>query len=224
MARSLRDVVDEGNPNKVDTALQSARAGLILALSPRLVKAAVVAGILTLPENARAAAILAATVTAGTTLGPKTPVVPAASATGIPATTNVTTSPEGHISFNVATDAPTAAEVVYIQEEGDIIEEVIAVVPGTGVGTPLASKNVRRLLEATQLAGTVTGSCTVDQRGFAVATTRHAAASASGASIQFLVADAVTSARVKYIATPGVGAQASKPPVVPAFTTADKNF
>lgn len=205
--RSLRDILNEANPNKTDTGLNAARAGSMLALVPRFIRGSVTAGILSLPENARAGSILAATVTAGTTLGPKTPSVPAASASGVPATTLVTTSPEGHISFNVATDAPSGAEVVYVPEEGDIIEEVIPVVAGTGVGTPLQGKNVRRLLEATILTGTVTGTCTVDQRGFTVATTRHAAASANGASIQFLVADAVTTARVKYIATPGVGPQ-----------------
>lgn len=222
--RALQAIMNEGNPNKVDAALQVARAGDIMRLSPCYIRAAVVAGILTLPENARASAILQARVTAGTTLGPKAPAVPAASATGIPATTLVTTSPEGHISFNVATDAPTAAEVTYIPEEGDIIEEVVVVVPGTGVGTPLAGKNIQRLLEATVLAGGVVGAATVDQRGFAVATTRHAAGSQTGAAVQFLAADAVTSARIKYIATPGIGSQSSKPPVVPAFMTADKNF
>jgi hypothetical protein len=224
MARSLAAVLNEGNPNKVPTAVQSARMGDILALSPRKASGVVTAGILSLPENARAAAILSARVTAGTTLGPKTPAVPAASASGVPATTLVTTSPEGHVSFNVATDAPSAAEVVYVAEEGDIIEEVIPVVPGTGVGTPLAGKTLVRLLSATILTGGVTGACTVDQRGFAVATTLHAAASQTGAAVQFLAADAVTSARVKYIATPGVGAQSGKPAVVPALTTADKNF
>jgi hypothetical protein len=189
MARSLAAVLNEGNPNKVPTAVQSARMGDILALSPRKASGVVTAGILSLPENARAAAILSARVTAGTTLGPKTPAVPAASASGVPATTLVTTSPEGHVSFNVATDAPSAAEVVYVAEEGDIIEEVIPVVPGTGVGTPLAGKTLVRLLSATILTGGVTGACTV-----------------------------------KYIATPGVGAQSGKPAVVPALTTADKNF
>lgn len=202
--RTLRNILDEANPNKTDTAMQQARAGSGLALIPRFVLGTVTAGILTLPESARAAYILGAFARAGTTLGPKNPVVPAASASGVPATTNVTTSPEGHISFNVATDALTSAEVTYVAEEGDIIEEVIPVVPGTGVGTPLAGRNVKRLLAATALAGTVTGTSTIDQRGFAVATTRHAAASAAGL-VQFLAADAVSSALIRYIATPGVG-------------------
>jgi len=127
------------------------------------------------------------------------------------------------VSFNVATDAPSAAEVTYTAEEGDIIEEIIPVVPGTGVGTPLAGRSVRRLLAATQLAGTVTGTCTVDQRGFAVATTRHAAASATGAAVQFLVADAVSSALIRYIAMPGVGNGA--PAVLGTnLDVADKNY
>jgi hypothetical protein len=222
MARSLVDILNEGNPNKVGTALQQARGGSMLGLIARFAKGTVTAGILSLPENARAGAILAATVTAGTTLGPKTPVVPAATASGVPATTNVTISPEGHASFNVATDAPTAAEVIYVPEEGDVIEEVITVVPGTGVGTPLAGRNVRRLLEATALTGTVVGACIIDQRGFTVATTKHAAASITGAAVQFLAADAVTTARIKYIATPGIGT--ARAALGGALSTADKNY
>ena len=65
------------------------------------------------------------------------------------------------------------------------------------------------------------GACTVDQRRFAVATTKHAAASITGL-VQFLVADAVSSARVKYIATPGVGT--ARAAVVPALDTVDKNY
>jgi hypothetical protein len=220
--RDLQAILDEANPNKLPTAAQQARLGSMLALAPRFAKAAVVSGILTLPEDARAGAILAATVTAGTTLGPKTPAVPAATASGIPATTLVTTSPEGHISFNVATDAVTAAEVVYVKEEGEIFEEVITVVPGTGVGAPLQGRNIRRLLEATALTGGVVGACIVDQRGFTVATTKHAAASITGAAAQFLAADAVTSARIKYIATPGVGA--TKPALGATLDLVDKNY
>lgn len=220
--RSLRDILNEANPNKTDTGLQLARAGSLLARVPRFIKAAVATGILSLPENARASAILAARVTAGTTLGPKNVVVPAASASGVPATTNVTTSPEGHISFNVATDAPTEAEVEYLPEEGDVVEEVIVVVPGTGVGTPLSSRKARRLLEATALVGTVTGACVVDQRGFTVATTKHAAAKEDG-TIQFLAADAVSSARVKYIAIPGVG-NGTRAALGTNLDTADKTF
>lgn len=220
--RSLRDILNEANPNRIDSGLQQSRLGSALALLPRFIKGTVTSGILTLPENARAGAILAARVTAGTTLGPKSPVVPAATASGIPATTNVTTSPEGHISFNVATDAPTAAEAIYVPEEGDVVEDVIPVVPGTGVGTPLASRQARRLLSATVLTGGVTGDCIVDQRGFAVATTKHVAAKEDG-TIQFLAADAVTSARVRYIATPGVG-NGTKAPIGSNLDTADKPY
>jgi uncharacterized membrane protein len=182
----------------------------------------VTAGILTLPESARASAILGAFVRAGSTLGPKSPTVPAATASGIPATTTVTTSPEGHVSFNVATDAVTDAEVTYVAEEGDVIEEVIPVVPGTGVGTPLAGRNIKRLLAATAITGGVVGACTVDQRGFAVATTKHAAASVLGLA-QFLAADAVTSATIRYIATPGIG-NGTRAPLGTNLDVADKPF
>lgn len=221
-SRSIRDGLNEANPNKTDTFLNLARSGSLMSQVVRFIKGTVAAGILTLPENARAGQIIAATVTAGVTLGPKTPVVPAATASGIPATTNVTVSPEGHVSFNVATDAPTSAEVMYAPEEGDVVSDVIPVVPGTGVGVPLAGRNIRRLLEATAVTGGVVGACIVDQRGFAVATTKHAAGSITGAAVQFLAADAVTSALIKYIATPGVGT--AKAALGTNLDVVDKNF
>lgn len=222
MARSLANILDEGSVGKIPNAANQARLGSLLHQVNRFAKGTVTAGILSLPIDARAGQILAATVTAGTTLGPKTPVIPAATASGVPATTQVTVSPEGHASFNVATDAPSAAEVIYVVEEGDVVEDVIAVVPGTGVGTPLAGRGIRRLLEATALTGTVIGACIVDQRGFAVATTKHAAASITGLAAQFLIADAVSSARIKYIATPGVGT--ARPALGTNLDTADKNY
>lgn len=204
MARLLLDAFNDGNPNKLANAANVGRLGTILRGGRRFIKGTVTNGILSLPLAARAAHILGARVTAGTTLGPKTPVVPAATASGVPATTNVTLSPEGHISFNVATDAPTAAEVEYIAEQGAIYTEVIAVASNSGV--PLAGRNVKRLLSVTSLAGTLTGALVVDQRGTAPAT-GHAAAKQDGTGFSFNNSDAVTSASVTYIATVGVGTE-----------------
>lgn len=217
MTRSLADVINEGNLNKVGNALASGRVGTILKGGRQYFRGAVSAGILTLPVPA--AVILRAIATAGTTLGPKTPVIPAAGATGVPATTQVTISPTGNASFNVATDALTAAEVEFIAEEGEVFSEVLAVASNAAV--PLASKNVIRLLSATSLAGTLTGALVVDQRGTAPAT-GHAAAKADGTGFAFNSADAVTSVSVTYIATPGVGA--TKADAVAALGVSDKNW
>ena len=204
MARTFSDVFNEGQLQKLANAAQASRLGTILRGGRRFVKGTVTNGILSLPLTARAAHVLSARVTAGTTLGPKTPVVPAATASGVPATTNVTLSPEGHISFNVATDAPSAAEVEYIAEQGAVYTEILPVASNSA--TPLAGRNVKRLLAATSLAGTLTGALVVDQRGTAPAT-GHAAAKQDGTGFSFANADAITSVTVTYIATPGVGTE-----------------
>lgn len=217
MSRSLADILNEGNLNKVADAIKAGRVGTILKGLPQYFKGTVTSGILTLPVPA--ATILSANALAGTTLGPKTPVIPAAGATGVPATTTVTTSPTGNASFNVATDALSSAEVLFLAETGETFTEVVAVASNTGV--PLASKNVKRLLAATSLAGTLVGALVVDQRGTAPAT-GHAAAKADGTGFAFNSSDAVTSASVTYIATPGVGA--TKSDAVAALAVSDKNW
>jgi hypothetical protein len=217
MSRSTADILDEGGIGKIPPAMATGRVGTILKGQRQYFRGTVTAGILTLPTPA--AVILRAIATAGTTLGPKTPVIPAAGATGVPATTQVTISPTGNASFNVSTDALTAAEVEYLAETGQVFSEVLAVASNTGV--PLASKNVIRLLSATSLAGTLVGALVVDQRGTAPAT-GHAAAKADGTGFAFNSSDAVTSVSVTYVATPGVGTAKGDP--VAALAVSDKNW
>lgn len=217
MTRTLVDIINEGGVGKIPNAMAAGRVGTILKGTRQYFRGTVTTGILKLPVPA--AAILRATATAGTTLGPKTPVIPAAGATGVPATTQVTISPIGDASFNVSTDALTAAEVEFIAEEGEVFSEILTAASNAAV--PLASKNVVRLLAATSLAGTLVGALVVDQRGTAPAT-GHAAAKADGTGFAFNSSDAVTSVSVTYIATPGVGA--TKGDAVAALSVSDKNW
>jgi hypothetical protein len=214
MARSLRTILNAANPNNVDSALQAGRVGSVLALSARGVRGAVVANVLVLPENARAAAILEVRAVAGTAVGLFTPLATGAT----PVTTEAAINAVGNIVF-AAADAVTEAEVVYIAEEGDVTEDVIPVASNSG--TLLANRRAKRVLEVTRLVGTDIGVATVVGRG-ATPADNQAAANAAGTAIVFNAADAVTSARVKYIAQPGYGN--APPPVVPALDAALYDF
>lgn len=196
MGRALREIFNEGNPNKVAAAAQVGRLGSFLALVPRLAKGAVTTHVMTLPENARARVILAAISTAGTLTGNLTPI-----AGGAPTTGQVGITPTGNIIFATA-DAVTAAEVIYVSHEGDIIEETVRVV--AHVATPTGGRNATLLLSAVATAGTLPGTKVVDFRGAAIATT-EAGINAAGTGIVFATADAVTTATIKYVATPGIG-------------------
>lgn len=212
MSRTLAAVLNEANPNKLPVAAQVARLGSVLKLSPAFVRGAVASNVLALPEGRRAVAILYAYAVAGTVTGQLTPVVGPA-----PATTEVGITDDGQIAFQ-ATDAVTEAEVVYVSAEGEIFEEVIPI--ATNVGTPLASRKGLILLEAEALVGTVTGVAAVEARGTTPGTGE--AALTDEGDVEFAAADAVTSARVKYVAAPGIGT--AKAAVVPALSVEDKDF
>lgn len=213
MPRSLRAIFNEGDPNKLGSAAQVARLGTILSGTPQFRRATLTSNAMVLPELAKAAVILSAYATAGGTPGIKT-VVPGGAA---PAAGQVAIGPTGNVAF-FAGEA-TAAEVTYIAEEGPVIEEVVPVV--ANVGTLLQSRAARILLSAEALTGTSVGAKTVDFRG-AAAAAGEAALNAAGTGVVFAVADAVTSARVRYIATPGVGPTPADP--VSTLTVEDKAF
>lgn len=200
MSRSLRALLNESNPNKIQPAFQLARAGDFLARIPRTVRVAVASNKIVLPLNARADVILACYVTAGTVSGRFTPVYDST-----PATTQVSTDAVGNIVF-LSTDAVTEAEVTYLPFEGALYEETVPVV--SNVAAPSGSRRILVALEAEATQGTVTGTKILDDRATASPATLHAAQNKLGTGILFNAAtDVVTMARIKYIATPGFGDQ-----------------
>jgi hypothetical protein len=211
MPRSIRDILNEGNPNKTGPALQVGKIGTAMAGSPQFRRATLTTNVLILPELARAAAIVSAYVTAGATPGAKTPVLAA------PAAGQVGINGVGNIAFFAGEG--TAAEVTYIAEEGPVIEEVVPV--AANVGTLLQGRAARILLSADALVGTTLGPKAIQLRAGAVAAAQ-ASLNAAGTGVTFAGADAVTSARIRYIATPGVGPTPADP--VADITVADKNF
>lgn len=216
MARSIQTILDESNPNKAPDALHGVKAGTALAAVPRFVVGTVTSHVLTLPNNAKAAAVISAYSRAGTLTGQLTPVKNAAAV----ATTQVGINPAGNILFATA-DAVTSAEVVYMPQEGDLVTETIPVTSG-GIGSPLASKNAIRLISANLVTGSSTGAKTVVARGSSPSAGE--ACLGNTGTILFNSTDAGASggtATVTYIACPGVG---SATPSLASRLATDANY
>lgn len=198
MSRSLETVLDESNPNKLAAAGRELLLGKAMAQIARTERVTVTGDVATLSKPARV--ILACFASAGTAPGFKTPIQ-----TGAPAAGQVSVGATGTAVFN-GTDAIAEAEVHYLAAEGlEVVDEEIDVV--TNVGTPLQNRKVLVLLAAEALVGGSTGAKTVAVRG----TTPGAGNAAAGAvgTVVFAGADAVTRARVSYIAFPDAAAGGS---------------
>ncbi len=198
MGRTLRQVINEANPNKLASAADQARLGDFLARVARTIRVAVVSNTIVLPETAKAEQVLNCYVTAGTVSGRFSPV-----SDSTPATTQVSTDPKGDIVF-LNTDAVTEAEVTYLPFEGQVVEETVPV--ASNLAAPSAGRRILCALRAEALAGTSVGVKTLQDRA-ATPTAGQAAQNKLGTGVLFAVADAVTSAKIKYIATPNFGDQ-----------------
>lgn len=211
--RPLRDAANEANPNKAPAVLREMAFGDFAHGALRYYRGAVAANRLALPEGAKAVALIQARAIAATSAGLKTPVLEGATLSAGEAAIG----PTGDVLFE-GTDAVTEAEVWYFAPEVAPVEVEIAVAPATGVGS-LAPRAGYKLIEAEALAGSVTGAATVLVRG-ATPSTGEAALSANGESVQFLIADAVTRARVVFVPQPGFG---PTPPSVAAKMAENRN-
>lgn len=204
MTRLLRDALDEANPNKIATELQVAKVGSGLALTPRFIDAAVdpANDSIILDERAKAAQVIRAYASAPAGVDYLTPVLPE----GAVAAGQVVVTPTGDILF-AAADNVTQAEVLYVAVEGEVFEDVVVVdAGGTDAGLFAQGRHGVVLLEAEILAPVgVAGAAAVQARGTAAPAAGQAALLTDGTGVQFAAADAVTSARLRYIATPGVG-------------------
>lgn len=161
-----KDQLNQANPNNVASLLQEARLGDVLrALPVYLRKQAPIAGaaangnlttvdVIRLPDDAKAASILRASVRAGGSTGEFTPQAYGAT----PATTQVAVTPCGDIAFINATDLVTDADVVYVPEKGEVVEYEGSVATGVlTLPTEWTTRGVVLLLDAEITAGSVTG-------------------------------------------------------------------
>jgi hypothetical protein len=158
--------------------------------------------VLVLPANAKAEVLEGGfIIAAGANVGVLQPVPEdAALAAG-----QAQVTADGDILF-LAADAVTEAEVYYRTAESLPVTVDTTVVAATGVAdlTPRAGL---RLLTAEALTGGVTGVFTVLARGVLQAglATTQAALQPNGETVEFLIADAVTSARLMFVPQPGFG-------------------
>lgn len=205
LTRPLRDAGNEGNPNKVGSFNQLAKMGDALAGGERYLRGAtgvVTTHVLTLPATAKAHRLLGGfIITATASVGPLQ-VVPedAALAAG-----QAQVTPAGDILF-LAADAVLTAEVYYETAEQQPVTVDVSVIAATGVGS-LTPRAGMRLISANALTGGVTGVATVLARGTLQAglATTQAALQPDGETVEFLIADAVTSARLVFVPQPGFG-------------------
>lgn len=198
--RTLKEAANEANPNKLGPIFQN-RAGRLMSSSLRYARGTVAGHRLVLPDEAKAAALHACTIiAAGAGTGPAVLVSERATI----ATTQAQIAPNGDVRF-AAADAVTEAEVWYQAYEADPVTMDVIVDPATGVGL-LQPWQAARLISATALTGTVTGAAAVGARSSAQPSgTGVVNLALTGASVIFLIADAVTSARVTFIPRPGFG-------------------
>lgn len=196
---TVREALNNANPNSVAHSLQLAGAGEALALLPRTIRAAVAAHKIVLPEKAKASRILSA-YGMGTTSGYKTPL--AAGSAVAPSTTEVTVNAQGDIVFASA-DAITSAVVTYLSVEGEVFEETVDVT--SNAGQALGSRRVLVLLAATRTVGGSLGVSTIVPRPGTPTAGQAAIAAADDSKVAFAGADTVTRATIRYIAVPGIG-------------------
>lgn len=200
MARTIKDVLNESNPNKLPSGAQIAKLGSALALEPIFVDSAVSGDTIVLPNAAKARILIGAFASAGGATGPLTPTG------GTPVAGEVAISPSGDIIF-AAADAITQAEVSYIAFEGEVITESVTVV-ASSAALPSGRKALC-LVSASILVGIATGAKTVIARGSAPAA-GEASISADGTAVDFNAADVLAgSCSVTYVITPGSGGTSS---------------
>lgn len=195
MARVLQDVLDEGNANRIGDALKALPAGQAFALVPRHVVVTVSGNVATLPEGAKAAAIVTGFRSAGTALGVLTPMPEGTTLAAGECAVNAT----GDVAF-FAADAVTEAELVYIAVEGEIFEDDLTV--ATNVGALPSGRRAAVLLSATDTTSGASTALTVLGRSDTNPGATEARISGNGTDMRF--GGAVTSARVRYIAQPAV--------------------
>lgn len=199
MTRALETVLDEANPNKMDSAQQLLKAGQAYGQIAMFKSGAVTSNKMALPEGQKATQITRAYSRAGTLTGYLTPVAPET----VPTTGQVAVNANGDI-VTAAADAVTQLEVEYIPVEGQILEDTVAV--AASVATLPQSRRGQVLVSVSVVTGVIPGAKTVVARGTAAPTAGNCALSVLGTTVVFNAADVVAgTALIRYAAVPGVG-------------------
>ena len=203
LAPTLKDELNFSNLNQIADYLSVIKLGNVLRqqLPHSISKAAPAVNAynlstvqcIALPEDAKAAVILRASVRAGGTAGEYTAVGMGTT----PSTTNFAVTPNGDIGF-LGTDAVTDVDVVYIPQRYDIVELTLPAPAGVvTIPTVYTTLGVKFLLEAEAITATIAGKKIILVPSTTPATTK---ANLNVAKTQVLfntATDAVTVARVK---------------------------
>jgi hypothetical protein len=212
---TLKEVLNQANPNTLPSILQLIKAGdvvrsivtEIFAQVPNAAPTNQIANIyqIKLPDDAKCAKILRCFCRTATGAGGGTEfAVDLVPLSAKPASTHIGFDEAGNLGF-LDSDIVTSVDVQYVPRKLDVLTIQLPVVPGTGVmaiPAPIAARLVM-LLEATVNAGGVTGECVVVAPGAVPGTTHWANLSAAKAAVGFRIADAVTLATVKLGLMPG---------------------
>lgn len=212
----LKNVLNAANTNELASLLQAMRLGDFIRAMPVQLTSQTPAvnsynlatvQCITLPEDAKAAFVLAAFahVGGGGTPGFLVCDPPSTSPGTAPATGHCGVTPNGDIAF-LGTDGYDKIDVLYIPLKYDVVE--LTLTPAAGVATlPAAvAASAMKLLEAEVLAGSVTGKKIVlTEAAAGLPATTKAQLLIGRASVNFNNAtDAPTSVRVKLAVSPGV--------------------
>lgn len=220
----LKDALDRANPATIAAAFGLLKLGRVFRGQlpmplRRKVPAADAASLATLnvlrlPDDAKAAVILRATVLAvgsGAVLGELTPQAFGAT----PSTGQCAVTPSGDIAF-LASDAATLVDVLYVPERGYVVTTLAlpvasnvltlptvytqaAVVPSTSNGFKATPGGVVLLTDAVADAGTSTGRKVILTPGSSAPSAGQARLNAAKTTVTFASADAVTSAHVTLV-------------------------
>ncbi len=211
MTTTKKDQFNSADENGLSARFQEFKLGdLLRGLPITLTKQVPTAGtvatgnlttvdVIKLPNDAKAAVVMRATVRAGGSVGEFTNAAPDAT----PSTTQCGITPCGDIAFLHATDAVTDADVTYKPMRGEVVEAFLT--PATGVCTlPAAwvARGVLYLLEAEITAGTTLGGKMVlaplAGGGAGLPATTKAQLTLNKSTVSFNVStDAPTACRVK---------------------------
>lgn len=150
---------------------------------------------LSLPDNAKAASVVRATVIAGGTPGELAPQTYGTT----PAAGQIAVAPNGDIVV-LAADLITSFDVLYLPERGDVFEVELTVTANV-LTIPVAAttQGVVLLMEAEAMAGTSTGNKIILVPGAGAPAAGQARLNLAKTTVTFAVADAVTRARVKLL-------------------------
>jgi hypothetical protein len=203
MSRSLKSVLNDPNPNQLADLLRATKVGTLLNNGLVQVRVPVASDLTSLPEQLRAAQVIFAYATAGTTAGVKA--VQAFGAT--PTTGQCAVNLNGQVVF-AAADAVTEVELIIAPYSGDLIEEVVFL-NASGVGTLQGGKTAKLLLSGTVTSGSSAGLKTNIARA-GTPSAAQVCLSAAGNTVLFNVAAANSTALIRYIASAGVDESASE--------------